>query len=76
MSAGGTLAPWLGPLIGVGANRGVGLLITLLGLLNGVAVLLAFLNKRLRNVERDLPDHASSPSESSLVASGIPESAH
>ena len=57
MSAGGVLAPVLGPWIGFGANRGVGLLMSLLGLLNVAVVVIAFLNPRIRNLERDLPDH-------------------
>ena len=57
MSVGGVLAPVLGPWIGFGANRGVGLLMSLLGLLNVAVVVIAFLNPRIRNLERDLPDH-------------------
>ena len=62
MSEGGALALILGPLIGVGANRGVGLLITLLGLLNAVVTLVAFGNARIRNVESELPDHGAEAS--------------
>ena len=57
MSAGGSLAPIFGPVIGVGGNRGVGLLISLIGLLNGVVVLIAFASPAIRHVETDLPDH-------------------
>lgn len=58
MSAGGSLAPILGPAIGVGASRGIALLISLLGMLNIVAVLIAFATPAIRHVETDLPDHA------------------
>jgi DHA3 family macrolide efflux protein-like MFS transporter len=57
MSAGGNLAPILGPLFGIGASRGVGVLISLVGLLSvGVAVA-AFFIPLIRRVELDLPDH-------------------
>jgi MFS family permease len=59
MSAGGALAPSLGPLIGVGPSRGVGLLISLLGFLLIVISLVAFMTPAIRNVERDIPDHAA-----------------
>ncbi len=61
MSAGGWLVPMLGPLFGVGENRGIGLLISLLGLLNAIVVVLFFASARIRNLERDLPDHVASP---------------
>jgi hypothetical protein len=57
MSAGGALAPLLGPLVGVGANRGVGLLISTLGLLSAGVTMVALSSKVIRNVELDLPDH-------------------
>lgn len=59
MSAGGALAPLLGPLIGVGASRGVGLLISALGVLTVAVSGLALLNPAIRNVEHDLPDHCA-----------------
>ncbi len=57
MAAGGALAPVFGPLIGVGASRGVGLLISILGLLNILVTLVAFATPAIRHVELDLPDH-------------------
>jgi DHA3 family macrolide efflux protein-like MFS transporter len=57
MVAGGVLARVFGPLIGVGANRGVGLLISVLGLISVLASLIAFGNSTIRHLERDLPDH-------------------
>ena len=61
MSAGGWMVPVLGPLFGVGENRGVGLLISVLGILNIIAVMLFFANARIRNLETDLPDHVAEP---------------
>ncbi len=61
MSVGGWLAPVMGPVFGVGANRGIGLLISLLGLLNVVASFYFFTNPRIRNLETDLPDHVAAP---------------
>ena len=58
MASGGSLAPLLGRIIGTGAGRGVGLLITLLGLIMVVVTLIAHANRSIRNVELDLPDHA------------------
>lgn len=73
MSTGGVLAPILGPLIGVGANRGVGLLISLLGLLSVLVSISALFIRDIRNVEIDLPDIAptEAPKESE-ISSGQP----
>jgi MFS family permease len=60
MASGGALASILGPFIGVGASRGTGLLISILGVLTIGVTLLAFMNPVIRNVERDLPDHVAS----------------
>ncbi|MCX6068077.1 MAG: MFS transporter [Chloroflexi bacterium] len=57
MAPGGALAPILGPLIGVGASRGVGLLISILGGLTLIISLVAFMTPAIRNVDRDIPDH-------------------
>lgn len=57
MAPGGALVPILGPIIGVGASRGVGLLISILGLVTLVISLVAFLTPALRNIDRDIPDH-------------------
>ena len=59
MSASGALAPILGPFIGVGANRGVALLVGVLALVNVAVVAVSFGSRNLRNVELDLPDHAA-----------------
>jgi DHA3 family macrolide efflux protein-like MFS transporter len=57
MLAGGMLAPALGPLFGVGPGRGVGVLISLLGLGMLLVTITAFFTPRIRRVELDLPDH-------------------
>jgi MFS family permease len=57
MAAGGRLAPILGPIFGVGTSRGVGVLISLVGLLSVILSVIAFLIPRIRWVERDIPDH-------------------
>ncbi len=57
MSEGGALAFVLGPVVGVGANHGIGVLISVLGLAMTMVCVLFFFNPRVRNVEIDLPDH-------------------
>jgi len=57
MTDGGTLVSILGPVVGVGANHGIGVLISFLGLLSIVVCVVAFFNPSIRNVETDLPDH-------------------
>lgn len=67
MSPGGWLAPIFGPVFGVGANRGVGLLISLLGLLSVAAAIVAFFYRPIRRVELEIPDHTGA-----LVEQGAP----
>jgi DHA3 family macrolide efflux protein-like MFS transporter len=57
MAEGGALSGWLGPIFGVGASRGVAVLISLTGVLTVIATLVAFAIPRIRRVELDLPDH-------------------
>ena len=57
MAPGGVLIPVLGPIIGVGAGRGVGVLISLVGVIIMVTTLIALSVPQLRGVELDLPDH-------------------
>jgi MFS family permease len=59
MASGGALAAILGPLFGVGAARGVGVMISLVGLLIMVNAAISFKVRRLMRVELDLPDHDS-----------------
>jgi MFS family permease len=57
MAVGGVLAPILGPIFGYGASRGVGVLISLVGLLSTAVSVIALLTPLVRRVELDLPDH-------------------
>jgi MFS family permease len=61
MAQGGWLASILGPVVGVGANHGVGVLISVLGLLSIVVSVVALFNRHIRNVEIDLPDQVPTP---------------
>jgi len=61
MSSGGALEPLLGPIFGSGASRGIGLMITIVGILVATISFLSFGNRAIRNVETDLPDHAAAP---------------
>ncbi len=61
MSTGGALTPILGPIIGTGANRGVGVLISVMGVLSVLVCIAALMNRNIRNVEIDLPDHTMKP---------------
>ncbi|WP_408969792.1 MFS transporter [Planktothrix sp.] len=56
MKPDGFLADSIGKIIGVGAGRGTGLLFMLIGILNIVAVLVAYRMPRLRRVEKEIPD--------------------
>lgn len=56
LAPGGTLAGNVGQLIGVGAGRGVGLLLILAGLLPITMAVIGYLYTRLRLVEDELPD--------------------
>ena len=57
MAPGGALASVLGPIIGVGAGRGVGVLISVVGVIIVATTLVALGIPILRRVEVDLPDH-------------------
>jgi DHA3 family macrolide efflux protein-like MFS transporter len=70
MAAGGALEPLLGPVIGSGAGRGIGLLIMVLGILSAVVSFLAFGSKTLRNVEADLPDYSAGPKPPVTASTG------
>ena len=61
MAEGGWLVPILGPIVGVGANHGIGVLISTLGLAMTVVCVISFFNRHIRNVESDLPDHVAAP---------------
>lgn len=53
---GGPLADSLGPVLGVGPGRGIGLLFTLMGMLTIAAALAGLLSPRLRGLEDEVPD--------------------
>ena len=56
LTAHGVLASSLGPVIGTGAGRGIGLLFILMGVAKIAVSLAGYYNPRIRNVEDDLPD--------------------
>jgi hypothetical protein len=58
LAANGALATGLGPVIGTGAGRGIGLLFILMGVAKIAVSLAGYLNPRIRDVEDDLPDAA------------------
>jgi len=57
MAPGGALASILGPLVGVGENHGVGVLMSTLGLGMAIVCVISFFIRHIRDVEIDLPDH-------------------
>lgn len=63
MDVNGPLASTLGRFIGVGPNRGIGLLFVMLGLLMVAEVVVAYVYPRIRKVERELPDAAPANSQ-------------
>lgn len=56
MQAGGLLAEWLGGVYGVGAGRGLAVMVGMYGLIAFIIVILAVLHPRIRNLEKELPD--------------------
>ena len=56
LSENGSLALSLGQIFGVGPSRGMGLLISLMGLFIVILTLSTALNPRVRNMEAELPD--------------------
>jgi len=61
MAEGGALAAVFGPIVGVGENHGIGVLISLIGLAMTLLCISFFFNSSIRNVEIDLPDHVTAP---------------
>lgn len=57
MMSGGTLANSFGLIFGVGEGRGMGLFITLIGIGWALVSILVYLNPRVRNLEKELPDN-------------------
>ncbi len=68
MAPGGSLAPTFSRLFGEGASRGVGVQISLVGVLMVLATAAAVLYPRIRRLEVDLPDHeaAAAPAVENL----------
>jgi hypothetical protein len=58
---GGLFANNVGRVIGIGAGRGIGLLIVMMGLLSTLAAAAAYLHPRIRLVEFELPDAVPDP---------------
>ena len=56
LAAGGPLAASVGPLVGTGPGRGIGLLFMVLGFLTVLVTIFFFLNPRVRRVDDELPD--------------------
>jgi len=73
MAEGGSMVNTLGSLFGVGKGRGVALLVSALGCVTIFAVLLAYLNPRIRNLERELPDFddVEEPSDREVVQAPV-----
>ncbi len=77
MAQGGALAPLLGPLIGVGASRGIGLMFIVIGLLTASVSIFGFTYSPIRRVELDIPDHEpvkTGEEASDLAGDQAPES--
>jgi len=56
MAPGGALAGSVGQIIGVGPGRGIGLLFIVAGVIYSLALLVGYLNPRIRHVQEELPD--------------------
>lgn len=61
MAVHGPLAASVGPLLGTGRGRGIGLFLVVLGVVTLLVSVLAYQHSALRNVERDLPDAVPNP---------------
>ena len=55
----GPLAGSVGPVIGTGPGRGIGLMFIVTGLLTVLIGLFGYLRPRIRNLETELPDHVA-----------------
>ncbi len=61
MAVDGPLSASLGPVLGTGPGRGIGLLFVLMGTIKVIITLLGRLNPNIRNVEDELPEAAICP---------------
>lgn len=68
----GALAGSIGKLIGVGPGRGIGFIFVLFGILSALVAIIGFMNKRLRNLDHELPDTIG---ETPTVANILPSEA-
>jgi hypothetical protein len=82
MQPGGSLAGWLGWLVGTGRGAGMSLLFVITGLMTVAVGLVPYLIPAVRDVETLLPDHAAAPtpeaeaeSEAALFVGPATESA-
>ena len=71
MADDGALAGTLGPLLGTGDGRGIGLMIVMMGVATAVLGVGAYLHPRIRHLDDDLPDAIPDPG----LPDAIPEPA-
>jgi hypothetical protein len=71
MAAGGSLAPSVGAVIGVGAGRGIALMLVLAGAFTAAATAASYFYQRLRRVEEELPDALPDGAQNSPPAARI-----
>lgn len=64
----GLLANSVGQIVGVGAGRGIGFLLIVLGFINFIVMIIAYLNPRIRFVEDEIPDAIQEEKEDTSIA--------
>lgn len=74
LEKGGSLAGSLGPILGVGPGRGIGLFFVVLGLMSIGFTIIAYSYPRLRNLEDEVPD-VEAP-EATVAADASPVARH
>jgi DHA3 family macrolide efflux protein-like MFS transporter len=72
---GGALAGTAGRVIGVGPGRGIGMMLITLAIFPALTALAGFLNRRVRNVESELPDIEDNPEPKPEPPQEAPEEA-
>ncbi|QOR68749.1 MFS transporter [Cytobacillus suaedae] len=73
MAPGGLLAGNIGQIIGVGEGRGIGLLFIVTGLLFIIVTVAIYLQPKVRNMEKDIPDAMDENEEQSNIQEPIVE---
>jgi hypothetical protein len=68
MQPGGSLAPVFGPLFGTGPGAGMGLLITVCGLLTVAVAFVGYLYRPIRTADTALPDFDAQVAEAPAAA--------